>query len=68
MTNDGTELTTAVYDAENRIASATRNGVSTSYVYDADGNPVKKSSGRVAQAFSRFSVLQNNSGCPIFWD
>jgi YD repeat-containing protein len=45
MTNDGTELTTAVYDVENRIASATRNGVSTSYVYDADGNRVKKSSG-----------------------
>ena len=33
------------YDAENRIATATKNGVTTTYTYDADGNRVKKTSG-----------------------
>jgi RHS repeat-associated protein len=45
MTSDPTDGVTSSYDAENRIASATKAGVITSYVYDADGNRVKKSSG-----------------------
>jgi RHS repeat-associated protein len=45
MTSDPTDGVTASYDAENRIASATRGGVTTSYVYDADGNRVEKSGG-----------------------
>lgn len=45
MTSDPTDGVNASYDAENRIASATRGGVTTSYVYDADGNRVEKSGG-----------------------
>jgi len=45
MTSDPTDGVSASYDAENRIASATKAGVTTSYLYDADGNRVKKSSG-----------------------
>ena len=45
MTWDQTDLVTAVYDAENRIATATKNGATTSYIYDARGDRVKKSNG-----------------------
>src|SRR6185437_3767619 len=45
MTSDPTDGVSASYDAENRIASATKAGVTTNYVYDSDGNRVKKSSG-----------------------
>jgi RHS repeat-associated protein len=36
---------TAFYDPENRLATSTKNGISTNYVYDADGNRIKKSTG-----------------------
>lgn len=42
MTSDPTDGVTASYDAENRIAAASKSGVTTSYVYDADGNRVQK--------------------------
>jgi RHS repeat-associated protein len=42
MTSDPTDLVTATYDAENRIATATKNNVTTTYTYDDDGNRVKK--------------------------
>jgi RHS repeat-associated protein len=45
MTSDPTDGATLVYDAENRIATATKGGVTTTYTYDADGNRVKKSTG-----------------------
>jgi len=43
MTSDPTDGVTATYDAENRIATATKNGVTTTYTYDTEGNPVEKS-------------------------
>ncbi len=45
MTYDPTDGVAATYDAENRIGTATKNGVSTTYTYDADGNRVEKSNG-----------------------
>src|SRR6185437_9470916 len=42
MTSDPTDGVSASYDPENRIASATKAGVTTSYVYDSDGNRVEK--------------------------
>jgi RHS repeat-associated protein len=42
MTADNTDGVTAQYDPENRIASATKNGLTTTYSYDADGNRVEK--------------------------
>ncbi len=48
MTSDPTDGVTSVFDVENRIATATKNGVSTSYVYDVDGNRVEKLSGSPA--------------------
>src|SRR5258708_17453967 len=45
MTSDPTDGVTSVYDAENRIATATKNAVTTTYTYDSDGNRVKKSNG-----------------------
>ncbi|MBZ5530317.1 MAG: hypothetical protein LAO20_02695 [Acidobacteriia bacterium] len=45
MNSDATDGVTAVYDAENRIATATKSGVTTTYTYDADGNRVKKITG-----------------------
>src|SRR5258708_6518989 len=45
MTVDPTDLVTATYDAENRIATATRNSATTTYTYDDDGNRVKKTNG-----------------------
>src|SRR5258708_16304433 len=51
MTWDQTDLVTAVYDAENRIATATKNGATTSYIYDADGNRVKKSNGTTSTLY-----------------
>jgi RHS repeat-associated protein len=45
MTSDPTDLVTSTYDPENRIAAATKNGVSTTYTYDDDGNRVEKTSG-----------------------
>jgi RHS repeat-associated protein len=45
MTSDTTDQVTAVYDPENRIATATKSGITTSYSYDADGNRVEKSNG-----------------------
>jgi RHS repeat-associated protein len=45
MTWDQTDLVTAVYDAENRIGTATKNGATTSYTYDARGDRVEKSNG-----------------------
>src|SRR5258708_24461052 len=45
MTSDPTDGVTSVYDAENRIATATKNAGATTYTYDSDGNRVKKSSG-----------------------
>ena len=42
MTSDPTDAVTASYDEENRINTATRSGVTTSYTYDSDGNRVKK--------------------------
>src|SRR5258708_31954988 len=45
MTSDPTDGVTSVYDAENRIGTATKNAVTTTYTYDSDGNRVKKSNG-----------------------
>jgi RHS repeat-associated protein len=45
MVSDPSDGVTLVYDAENRIASATKSGVTTTYTYDGDGNRVKKSGG-----------------------
>jgi RHS repeat-associated protein len=45
MTGDPTDLVTATYDAENRIATATKNGATATYTYDDDGNRVEKSNG-----------------------
>jgi RHS repeat-associated protein len=45
MTNDQTDSVTSIYDQENRISTATRNGITSTYAYDSDGNRVKKSSG-----------------------
>jgi RHS repeat-associated protein len=45
MTSDPTDQVTATYDPENRFATATKLGVTTSYTYDADGNRVEKSNG-----------------------
>jgi RHS repeat-associated protein len=46
MTSDPTDgISSATYDAENRIATATKNGVTTAYTYDAEGNRVEKSNG-----------------------
>jgi RHS repeat-associated protein len=45
MTSDPTDSVTSVYDQENRISVATKNGVATTYVYDADGSRVQKSNG-----------------------
>jgi len=45
MTVDGTDSVSATYDSENRIATASKGGVSTNYTYDADGNRVKKTNG-----------------------
>src|SRR5947208_16093785 len=45
MTSDPTDGVSMTYDAENRIATATKNGISTTYTCDADGNRVKKTSG-----------------------
>src|SRR5437764_5290869 len=42
MTSDPTDGVSMTYDAENRIAAATKNGIVTTYTYDADGNRVKK--------------------------
>jgi len=42
MTSEATEGVSASYDPENRIASATKAGVTTSYAYDSDGNRVEK--------------------------
>ena len=38
MTSDPTDGVTASYDAENRIATATKNGATTTYTYDDLGN------------------------------
>jgi RHS repeat-associated protein len=43
MTSDPTDSVTSTYDQENRISVATKNGVATTYVYDADGDRVQKS-------------------------
>jgi RHS repeat-associated protein len=45
MTADPTDLVTATYDAENRIATVTKNSATTTYTYDDDGNRVKKANG-----------------------
>jgi RHS repeat-associated protein len=42
MTADSTDGVSLHYDAENRADTATRSGVTTTFVYDADGNRVKK--------------------------
>ena len=44
-TSDPTDLVTAAFDPENRIQTATKNNVTTTYVYDEGGNRVKKSNG-----------------------
>ena len=51
MTNDPTDGDTLVYDQENRIATATRSGVTTNYTYDSDGNRVKKVSGSIGTLY-----------------
>ncbi len=43
MTTDGTDGVGLHYDPENRVDTATGGGVTTTYVYDSDGNRVKKS-------------------------
>src|SRR5262249_35668941 len=45
MTSDPTDGVISVYDQENRISTAGKNGVTTTYAYDSDGNRVQKSSG-----------------------
>ena len=61
MTSDPTDGVSMSYDPENRIATATKNGISTTYTYDADGNRVKKTSGSTATLYalggSRATVL-----------
>src|SRR5436309_3709863 len=51
MTADPTDGVTMTYDAENRIATATKNGITTTYTYDADGNRVKKASGTATMLY-----------------
>ncbi len=41
-TSDPTDGVTSTYDAENRIAAATKNGVTTTYTYDGDGKRGRK--------------------------
>ncbi|HEX7289255.1 MAG TPA: RHS repeat-associated core domain-containing protein [Candidatus Angelobacter sp.] len=45
MTSNATDSVTATYDAESRIATALKGGVTTTYTYDSGGNRLKKSSG-----------------------
>ncbi|HXH86717.1 MAG TPA: hypothetical protein VNI35_07805, partial [Nitrospira sp.] len=42
MTLDGTDAVSANYDQEDRIATAGKGGLTTAYIYDADGNRVEK--------------------------
>lgn len=45
MTSDQTDLVTSVFDQENWISTATRNGIASTYTYDGDANRVKKANG-----------------------
>jgi RHS repeat-associated protein len=45
MTTNVTDAVTAVYDPENRISTATKNLITTTYTYDGNGNRVRKSTG-----------------------
>ncbi len=45
MTADPTDNLSTTYDAENRIATETQNGVTTTYTYNDEGNRVQKVSG-----------------------
>ena len=45
LTVTGTDPVTYTYDSMNRLASETRNGVTTTYTYDSRGNLVKETKG-----------------------
>jgi RHS repeat-associated protein len=45
MTANATDAVNATFDAESRISTATKSGSTTTYVYDSDGNRVKKTNG-----------------------
>jgi len=52
------------WDAENRLAGATRNGVTESYVYDVDGNRIKKTGGGVTTR-TWFPTYEEENGVAI---
>jgi RHS repeat-associated protein len=51
MTFDPTDSVTASYDQENRILTASKSGVTTTYTYDSDGNRVEKSNSSTATLY-----------------
>src|SRR2546423_1644978 len=55
MTSDPTDGVSMTYDAENRIATAAKNGVTTTYTYDADGTRVRKASGTATTLYWELS-------------
>src|SRR5262249_17004722 len=56
MTWNATEGVSATYDAESRIATAARGGVTTTYTYDDEGNRVKKSTGSTGMLYWYMSL------------
>jgi RHS repeat-associated protein len=66
MTDDG--INTLVYDAENRVTSATNGSASGTYTYDGNGQRVEKSSGgtTVVTIFAGAQILAeyNNGAAP----
>jgi len=62
----GSRLVAAyIWNAENRLASATKNGVTESYAYDADGNRIKKTSGGVTTRTFFPGVYEEENGVAI---
>ena len=52
-------------DAENRLASATKNSVSESYAYDVDGSRIKKVSGGVNTTYTWFPFYEQEGGTVV---
>jgi YD repeat-containing protein len=57
------------FDAENRLASVTTGGQTTTFVYDGDGNLVKKVKGTVTTVYigGLYEVELNNSCGPTVY-
>jgi RHS repeat-associated protein len=51
MISDPSDAVSVTYDPENRIASVTQGGVTTTYTYDGDGNRVKKATGSTGMLY-----------------